>query len=99
MTFIIILKIILHNINFVKIVVVGPKTKIDTRNQMYHAFGIILLYYYNIKHKSVPKGVIVVCFHSFTPYYKISTLKIIWLEKKYKTQNMNSILMVNNEED
>jgi len=30
--FIIILKIILHNISFVKIFVVGSKTKIDTQN-------------------------------------------------------------------
>jgi len=25
-------KLILHNINFVKIIIVGPKTKIDTQN-------------------------------------------------------------------
>ncbi len=32
MKFIIILKLILHNINFVKELLQGPKTKIDTQN-------------------------------------------------------------------
>jgi hypothetical protein len=38
MKFIIILKIILYNSNFVKIIIVGPKSKIDTQNEMFHAF-------------------------------------------------------------
>jgi hypothetical protein len=44
MNFIIILKIILHNIDFVKIIIGGPKTKIYTQNKTYHAFRTIILY-------------------------------------------------------
>jgi hypothetical protein len=34
----------LHNISFVKIIVVGPKNQINTQNKMYHAFERIILY-------------------------------------------------------
>jgi hypothetical protein len=80
MTFIIIFKK-LHNINFVKIIVVGPKTFWYPKLNVPWFWNNYCMYY-NIKPKSAPKGATIVCFHPFTPYYKISALKIVWSEKK-----------------
>jgi len=60
-------KIILHNISFVNIIIVGlknqdwyPKLNVPWCTML---LGQLYYMYYNIKTKSAPKGITVVCFH------------------------------------
>jgi hypothetical protein len=54
---------ILHNINFVKIIVERPKKKLIPEIKCTMLLEQLYYMYNNIKSKSVPKGVNVVCFH------------------------------------
>jgi len=63
MKFIFILKIILFNISFVKIIILGPKKKLIPKIKCTMFLEQLYYMYYNTRPKSAPKGVIIVYFH------------------------------------